>query len=217
LDVESPVATYETPYGHIVRESNGNEEPGQRWINVTGKLNGNDYGLTVINDAKYGYSVKGNDLRISVIRSAVYAHHNPKVLDLKQEYHWMDQGIHTFRMLLVPQKGTWKEGNIVRTAEEFSAPPLVIYQGIHGGTFPKANSFLSADVPNVVLSVVKHSEDRNDRIIRCVESQGLSTAATLNLGFAGRTWKGQFHPFEIKTLRLNPSTGSIREVNLLEE
>ena len=30
IDVESPVATYETPYGTIERATNGNEDPGQR-------------------------------------------------------------------------------------------------------------------------------------------------------------------------------------------
>ena len=42
VDVEAPVATYETPYGNIVRETNGNEDPGQRWIDLTGnRSNGN--------------------------------------------------------------------------------------------------------------------------------------------------------------------------------
>src|SRR5690606_10292782 len=52
VDIESPEATYEVPYGHIVRETNGEEEPGQRWIDLTGQKNGRTYGLTVINDAK---------------------------------------------------------------------------------------------------------------------------------------------------------------------
>ena len=37
VDVESPVATYETSYGHIIRATNGDEDPGQRWIDVTGQ------------------------------------------------------------------------------------------------------------------------------------------------------------------------------------
>ena len=73
VDIESPTATYETPYGHIVRTTNGEEEPGQRWIDLSGNRNGATYGLTVINDAKYGYNVLGNDMRISIARSAVYA------------------------------------------------------------------------------------------------------------------------------------------------
>jgi len=215
--VEAPSATYEIPYGHIERATNGNEDPGQRWIDLSGKHNGSMYGLTVINDAKYGYNVLGNDMRISIARSAVYAHHNPRILDMKEEYLWMDQGIQTFRMLLVPHKGTWKESNIVRIAEEFSAPSVVIYQGIHAGSMPKAGSFLAVDALNVVVSAIKLSENGEDIIIRCVETLGLTTSATLDLRFADRKWTGNFRPCEIKTLRMNQNTGDIKEVNLLEE
>jgi alpha-mannosidase len=37
VDVESSVATYETPYGHIERLTNGYEDPGQRWIDLSGQ------------------------------------------------------------------------------------------------------------------------------------------------------------------------------------
>jgi alpha-mannosidase len=217
VDVESPSPTYETPYGHIVRQANGWEDPGQRWIDVSGTRNGITSGLTVINDAKYGYNVMGNDMRISIARSAVFAHHNPKVLDLKAEHLWMDQGIQTFRMLLVPHKETWKESNIARIAEEFIALPIAIYQGIHGGSMPKAGSFLSVDAPNVVVSAIKLSEHGEDIIVRCVETSGLPATATLDLLFAKRKWTGNFRPCEIKTLRINKSKGNIKEVNLLEE
>ncbi|MEN6453464.1 MAG: glycoside hydrolase family 38 C-terminal domain-containing protein [Prolixibacteraceae bacterium] len=217
VDMEAPVATYETPYGHIVREANGNEDPGQRWIDVTGKREGITCGLTVINDAKYGYDIREGDLRISVVRSAVYAHHNPKVLDMNAEHLWMDQGIQTFRMMLVPHLGTWEENNIPRLAEEFSAQPVVIYQGLHGGSLPKSGSFLSVDTPSVIVSAVKQSEEGNDVIIRCVEAAGKSALATLDLGFAGRKWKGKFSPFEIRSLRIAKKSGEIKEVDLLEE
>ena len=217
VDVESPSATYETPYGHIVRATNGWEDPGQRWIDLSGTRNGTTYGLTVINDAKYGYNVLDNDMRISVARSAVYAHHNPKVLDMKAEHLWMDQGIQTFRMLLVPHQETWQKSNIARIAEEFIAPPIAIYQGIHGGTMPKSGSFLSVDAPNIVVSSIKLSETGDDLIIRCVETFGLSASATLDLKFAKRKWTGNFRANEIKTLRLKKKTGEIKEVNLLEE
>ena len=217
VDIESPSATYETPYGHIVRLTNGWEDPGQRWIDVSGTNNGSTSGFTLINDAKYGYNVLENDMRISVARSAVFAHHNPKVLDMKAEHLWMDQGIQTFRMLLVPHKNTWKESNIARKAEEFIALPIAIYQGIHGGSMPKSGSFLSVDAPNVVVSAIKLSENDEDIIVRCIETSGLQTAATLDLLFAKRNWTGNFRPCEIKTLRINKSKGTIKEVNLLEE
>ncbi|TSA34747.1 MAG: alpha-mannosidase [Porphyromonadaceae bacterium] len=217
VDVESPTATYETPYGYIERATNGDEDPGQRWIDLSGKFNGSTHGLTVINDAKYGYNVKGNDMRISIARSAVYAHHNPKVLDMKAEHLWMDQGIQTFRMLLVPHSDTWKKSNIVRIAEEFMVPLVAIYQGIHGGMMPKSGSFLAVDAQNVVVSAIKQSENGEDIIIRCVETSGLAAAATIDLRFADRKWTGSFRPCEIKTLRIKQNTGTIKEVNLLEE
>jgi alpha-mannosidase len=217
VDTESPVATFETPYGHIVRTCNGNEEPGQRWIDLTGNGSRDSYGLTVFNDAKYGYSVSGNDLRISIARSAVYAHHKPNILDMKAEHLWMDQGIQTFRMLLVPHSDTWKNNNMARTADEFMSPPLVIYQGIHGGVMPKSGSFLAVDAPNIVVSALKLSENGDAIILRCVETSGLPATATLDLRFADCKWTGNFHPCEIKTLALNRNTGRITEVNLLEE
>ncbi len=217
VDVESPAATYETPYGYIVRPANGEEEPGQRWIDVTGKRDGTLCGLTVINDAKYGYSVPGSDIRISVTRSAVYAHHNPTVLDLNAEHLWMDQGIQTFRMLLIPHQGTWQESKIVRAAEEFITPSITIYQGIHGGSLPKSGSFLSLDAPGIVITAIKQSENGEDTIVRCVETAGLPTSANINLRFANLKWTANFRAHEIKTLRINKNKGSVREVNLLEE
>lgn len=216
VNVDSPVATYETSYGHIVRTANGDEDPGQRWIDVTGKQDGKSYGLAVINDAKYGYSIKGNDMRISVMRSAVFAHHNPKVLDMEKEYIWMDQGIHTFKMMLAPHKDSWKESNIVHLAEVLVAPPVSIYQGIHGGKLPKSGSLLSTDKQNVIVSSVKLAEDNDDIIIRCVETSGIKSDVKLNLAFAKTEWKGSFGSCEIKTLRLNRKSNRISEVNLLE-
>lgn len=217
VNVESPVATYETPYGHIVRATNGEEEPGQRWLDVSGTRGGSPFGITVLNDAKYGYSVSGNDLRISVARSAVFAHHNPKVLDMKAEYIWMDQGIQTFRMLLVPHRESWQKSHIVKIAEEFMTPSPIIYQGIHGGKLPKSGSFLNVDAPNVIVTSIKQSENGEDTIVRCVESFGVQTTATVDLRFARQKWTGNFRPSEIKTLRISKNSGTIKEVNLLEE
>ncbi len=217
VDIESPSATYEIPYGFIARDTNGDEDPGQRWIDLTGKKNGSTYGLTVINDAKYGYSVAGNDMRISIARSAVYAHHNPRVLDMKAEHIWQDQGIQTFRMLLVPHKDTWQKSSIGRIAEEFIAPAIAIYQGIHGGSMAKVDSFLTVDPQNIIISAIKLSENDDDLILRCLETTGLQTSAAIDLRFANRSWKGNFRPCEIKTLRMNLRTDEIKEVNLLEE
>ena len=217
VNVVSPVATYEIPYGFIVRNSDGNEEPGQRWIDVSGTNNGIPTGLALINDAKYGYSIDGNVMNISVARSAVYAHHIPRVLDMKAEHMWQDQGIQTFRMMIVPHTDSWKKAGIARIAEEFTSSPVLIYQGIHGGSMPKSDSFLSVDNDNVVITTVKKSETNDDLIIRCIETSGSKASATIEMGFIKQKRSAEFRPCEIKSLRVNCKTGEIREVNLLED
>jgi alpha-mannosidase len=129
VEVETPQATYEIPYGCIVRETDGKEDPGQRWIDVTGQSNVGAYGLTIFNDAKYGYSINGSDMRVTVTRSAPYAHHGPGKLsnmDPDGKCYWQDQGIQTMRLLLTPHKGSWQDINAPRIADEFIAPPVVI-------------------------------------------------------------------------------------------
>jgi alpha-mannosidase len=212
VDAASPRPTYEVPYGHMAREANGAEDPGQRWIDVSGP----DYGLAVINDAKYGYSVQGNDMRISIVRGAPYAHHIPHVVDPNSDVLWMDQGRQTFRMLLAPHRGSWDAAGVPRIAEEFTAPVPVVYQGIHPGSRPASDSFLAIDAPNVIVSAIKQAEDSNDLILRCYETAGRAATANIDLRFAKRKWTGSFRPSEIKTLRMNARTGQIREVNALE-
>ena len=129
----------------------------------------------------------------------------------------MDQGIQSFRMMLVPHNGTWKESNIVRISEEFISPLVSIYQGIHPGSLPKSNSFIAIDKQNIIVSAVKQSEEGEDIIIRCVEMFGISASAKLDLHFMGKNWAGNFRPYEIKSFRVNQKMGEIKEVNLLEE
>ncbi len=216
VDVQNPQPTYEIAYGYKVRKAEGNEDPGQRWIDVSGERGGSEYGLAVINDAKYGYSVKGSDLRVSIVRSPVYAQFE-RELKPDGEYLWQDQGRQTFRMLLAPHAGGWREAGIVRLAEEFTAPVPILYQGIHPGVRPASASFLSVDVPNIVVSAVKKAEDGEDIIVRCYETEGRATTATLDLGLVNRRWTGMFRPLEIKTLRVPREGGEIREVNVLEQ
>jgi len=215
--VSAPHATYEIAYGNIERAPNGDEEPGQRWLDVSGTRAGASYGLALINDAKYGYSVRSSDLQLSVTRGAPYAHHFPRQLDLAQPIAWQDQGEQTFRLLLVPHRGTWREAEVQRATEEFTTPQPVIYQGIHPGSRSPSGSFLAVRPGNVILTAVKQAENGEGLILRAYESAGQSTAAQIDLRSLGKGWSGTFRPYEIKTLRLDPRSGAFREVNALEE
>jgi alpha-mannosidase len=216
LAVTSPQAAYEIPYGAQVRDTQGFENPGQRWIDVTGKADGKTYGLTVLNDAKYGYSVSGNDLRVSVARAAVYANHEPRALEPGVDYAWMDQGLQTFQMQLLPHSGTWQQAGAPRAAAELIDGVPIVYQGIHPGSRAGSDSFLSVDASDVIVEVVKESEDGDDLIVRSYETDGRSSSATLQMPLVHAQWTGTYHPFEIKTLRIDRHSGKVREVNALE-
>ena len=41
LHLDLTTITYETPYGHIHRPANGEEEPGGSWVDITGIGRGN--------------------------------------------------------------------------------------------------------------------------------------------------------------------------------
>ncbi len=217
VDVDAPQATYEIAYGAQMRETKGLEDPGQRWIDVTGTHAGQAYGLAVLNNAKYGYSVNGSDMRVSVARAAVYANHEPRALEPGVDYAWMDQGLQTFSMQLIPHAGTWQGAGVVRAAEQLVTEVPILYQGIHPGTRPGADSFLAVDAADIVVEAAKMSEDGNDLIVRSYETDGHGTTATLQMPFLHTHWTGTYHSFEIKTLRVNPASGAVREVNALEQ
>ena len=67
-----------------------------------------------------------------------------------------------------------------------------------------------------MISAVKKAEDNDDIIVRAYETDGKPSRATVDLRFAKTRWSGEFRPYEIKTLRVNPHKGTVSEVNLLE-
>lgn len=217
VNVSDPKAMYEVAYGAQARETKGLEDPGQRWVDVSGKQSGKPYGLAVVNDAKYGYSVHDTDLRVSVVRGAVYANHEPRALQQGVDYHWMDQGEQNFQMQLIPHTGDWRSADATRAAEMLVTETPIVYQGIHPGARPGADSFLKVNAPDVVVEAIKEAEDGQDLIVRSYETAGRDATAEIEAPFLHFKWRGSYHPFEIKTLRIDHVTHAAREVNALEQ
>ncbi len=65
LSVSAPVATCEIPYGAIARASNGEECVAQNWVDISE----NGYGVSLVNDSRYGHDFAPNVIRLSVLRS----------------------------------------------------------------------------------------------------------------------------------------------------
>lgn len=210
-------ATFETPYGFEVRPLSGDEEPGQQWADLTGVVDRLPYGLAVLTDGQYGYDANGGRLRATLLRSPAYAHHDPIPLDAGSGARIMDQGWHDAHMRLVPHAGPWEEARIVKRAWELNVPLVPHVESAHPGRRPGQAQLMGTEAGNVLLSVVKCGEDGKALIIRGYETCGAPARTTLHLPFADQSFELAFAPHEIKTIRIDPATWRMEEVNLLEE
>lgn len=219
VDLVFRKATYEIPYGHIVRECNGEEEPGQNWIDISGThpATGELYGLSLLNDGKYSFDIHNKEMSLTVLRSPIYAHHDPKVPEENGHYSFIDQGIQTFTYSMLPHKGNWETAHTVKAAAELNQKPVSIIETYHKGTLPQKDSFVKVNVENVIISVAKKAEDSEDLILRAYETTNNTTTARIELPKWHRTIETEFKPSEIKTFRVPKDQAlSIIETNLME-
>jgi len=208
-------ATYEIQFGSIERPTHRNtswdwarfEVCAQRWAD----LSEGGYGVSLLNDSKYGHDIHDTVMRLTLLKSAVSP--DPEA----------DQGLHHFTYSLLPHQGDWRAAQTVRRAYELNVPILVT-----PGLLPVeqrdsvSSSLLSTDCPHIVVDTVKPAEDGRGLIVRLYEAhnqrgKGLLTFATSLLSaeecnlleepvgpadFQGNTLCFQVRPFEIKTFRI---------------
>ncbi|MFL6015731.1 MAG: alpha-mannosidase [Gaiellaceae bacterium] len=206
--VETDTATFETPYGSIERRAGGDEEPGQAWVDVSD----GSRGLTVANDAKYGYDVRRGDIGISAVRSPVWAWHDPRELEDEGDYVYMDQGRQTFNVRLIPHAGDPRDADVVRRAIELNQPAFGLIETFHEGPLPQRESFGDDGGGDAVVTAVKGAEDGDGFVVRAYESAGRPSHARFEL--LGRAIESDFGANEIKTFVVNGD--DVRETDLLE-
>ncbi|XP_027955795.1 alpha-mannosidase 2C1 isoform X1 [Eumetopias jubatus] len=163
--VRSPQATYEVQFGHLQRPTHHNtswdwarfEVWAHRWID----LSEHGFGLALLNDCKYGASVRGNVLSLSLLRA-------PKAPDTTA-----DMGRHEFTYALMPHKGSFQDAGVIRAAYSLNFPLLALPAS---GPAPAASwSAFSVSSPAVVLETVKQAEtSRQGRtlVLRLYEAHG---------------------------------------------
>ncbi len=214
---DKDVLTYSIPYGFIERPMNGEEEPGQTWVDVSGSDGRGKYGLAVLNDSKCGYSVKNGEIRLTVLHSTAWSHHEPETLNENEGFRLMDTGIHEFSYALLPHQGDWRDGDIARRAESFGMKPLVVLTDRHAGPWEGRKEFLTISSPHVSVTVLKMAEDGEALVLRLVELAGREAAGVVKTILMDKPIPYSLRPCEIKTILLPLDRKSQpREVNLLE-
>lgn len=184
IRVKSKCATYEIPFGSILRpttEDNSWEKarfevPALRWAD----LSQDDYGVALLNNSKYGCDIHGNTIRLTLLRSP--ASNELKSLSVPDPL--ADRGKHTIRYSLVPHLGNWKEALVHRKAYEFNFNPYIKFIKIQQKKTnePREKSFLKIEPDNVVLTAFKQCEEElGHLILRVYEIWGQKSTVKIQL------------------------------------
>ena len=164
VDLVSNKATFEIPFGSVERATHTNTSWEKAQFEVCGHrfadLSEAGYGVSLLNDCKYGYDVKKNVLRLSLLRA-------PKWPDPGA-----DLGHHEFTYSLLPHEGDWREAEVVKRGYELNHPVVVVNTSSHQGNLPSSNSFIETRSKHVILDTVKTSEDGTGLTLRMYESSG---------------------------------------------
>jgi len=216
--IDSPVATYEIPFGHLERPVDGAEEPAQSWVDLTGAVQGKPAGLTVVTTNKHGYDVSPGDssIGITAVRSPVYSWHDPRLLDPEGIYSFQDQGVQRFSYELVPHAGDWRDAAPSRRAAVLGSPVRSQFEGSHAGDLPPTLSYGDDGGGTVMVTAIKGTEDVGDGVVvRAVETAGEAVAGEIRM--LGRTVHAQFSPSQLRTFVVPADPAEpVTEVDLLE-
>lgn len=211
--------TIEIPYGHIEKSANGEEEPGQGFIDMQGEhfQAGKMAGLALCNDSKFSYSLDVDEMAITLLKNAVYAHHDPKQLDPVQTYRYIERGLQEMTYTILPHVGSWKDVGLAKRALELKKRAFALMETYHPGRQPQRNTFAAIDREEVTLTALKQAEDGQGLILRGYETTGNTVEATISLPLVHRSIPVTFAPYEIKTLYIPyAAEAAVRETSMLE-
>lgn len=169
LDIHTDEATFEIQFGNVTRKVHSNtswdkarfESCAQKWMDYS---EGN-YGVSLLNDCKYGHSVLDGVVGLTLIKSGVEP--NPNT----------DVELHTFTYALYPHGGTWKQAHTVQESYKLNQPAYVLPAGTPGAAY----SFARVDKDNVILETVKQAENGEGTVLRLYECQNARTKFTLTV------------------------------------
>lgn len=213
-DIHANEATFDIQYGNVKRCTHANtswdaakfEVCMHKWMDVSEE----GYGLSILNDCKYGCNVREGVIGLTLLKSAT----NPNPAADKED--------HSFTFSLYPHEGGWREAGTVAQAYYLNDPLQTIVKKSEGGTRAKEFSFVTCQAENVVVEAVKQAEKGNGIVARLYECYDRRTETELRFGlplrsaavcnmleeeaqplaFEKDTLKLSFRPYEIKTLLL---------------
>jgi alpha-mannosidase len=130
------------------------------------------YGLSVLNDGKYGFDVTNGVFRLTALRSATDP--DPQA----------DQGAQVFTYSLYPHAGGWREARTEEQALSLNLPLLATVAASHApnGSVPTLSVQNIGGKGDLIVTGLKHCEDGDGYILRFYEADGVDTEARIECG-----------------------------------
>lgn len=156
VDIRNTEASYETQYGIVRRPTHYNTSWDMAKFEVCchkwADLSEHDYGVSVLNDSKYGFATCGNLMRLSLLRA-------PKAPDAHA-----DMGRHYIKYAILPHQGS-VGSTTVRTAFNFNNPlrliaPISPEEARLGDNMLSSIKFTGDE--SLILDTIKRGEDDED-------------------------------------------------------
>ena len=211
--IHSRDATYDIQWGTVDRPTHRRTSWDYAMFEVTGHqwcdLSEAGYGVALMNNCKYGYDVRGNVMRLTLVKCATMP--DPGA----------DNGRHLFTYAIYPHEGDWTNG-VRAAAADLNSP--VYAKPVQGrGTPGQGEPLVTVAGGPVLVETIKPAEDRHGVIVRAYEPQGWRGEVTFSfdrdvaridevnlledpgevLRLSGsRAVALSFKPHEIKTLRI---------------
>lgn len=200
-----------SPYRAVERKPGAGEEPGGEWLCLNGEARDDqgrwlDTGWRFVNDSCWAYGVESKyrryswgqgetTLGLTLLRSPIYAFHEPNEPLADRHYDYQNQGWHTYRFAI--RTGQPQTAVVAtRAAELLNQEPVVVREHQHPGQLPRRHGFLVQDAPEAMLSVLKRSEADDGFVLRAVDA-GAGGPASFSIAALGLQASGQLAPFEI--------------------
>jgi alpha-mannosidase len=138
----------------------GEEVPALQWAQVTGQAGTNQAGCLLVNDCKYGHSLDGSTLRMTLIRSSYDPDPLPEIRS------------HEIHAGLRPFSGEMPVAEAVRLGRDFNHGLRMVGTDVHTGSLAVDATLIRTSPSSVVLGSVKKAEDDDALVLTFFDPTG---------------------------------------------
>ena len=192
-------AVYDIQFGHVTRPTHRNntwdaakfEVVAHKWAD----LSEGNYGVSLLNDCKYGYSIEDNVMTLSLLKAATYP--NPCA----------DKEVHTFTYSLYPHKGDYRQGGTVQEGYKLNMSVLASEVSTATGTINECMTLLECQNENIVIETIKKGEKESSIVARLYDAYNQRGNAQIKVHFPCKeVWICDMLENNLERLNLNGDT-----------